>query len=103
MMAFTVFGVDLDFLLRREAVDGEVPPGTIPSVLERLINEVEQRGLTEVGICASLLFFRDLWRLADAALRPHCRRTFRSQRPEGRPEQRWVCSLFLPALTLTDP
>ncbi|KAI0700969.1 hypothetical protein C8T65DRAFT_656956 [Cerioporus squamosus] len=45
-----VFGVDLDFLLQREAVDGEVPPGTVPSVLERLINEVEQRGLAEVGI-----------------------------------------------------
>ncbi|KAI0629663.1 hypothetical protein C8Q77DRAFT_1141583 [Trametes polyzona] len=45
-----VFGVELDFLLQRESPDGEVHPGTVPSVLERLINEVEQRGLTEVGI-----------------------------------------------------
>ncbi|KAI0352013.1 hypothetical protein OH77DRAFT_829733 [Trametes cingulata] len=45
-----VFGVDLEFLLRREAPDGEVQPGAIPSVVERLINEVERRGLTEVGI-----------------------------------------------------
>ena len=52
MMAFTVFGVELEFLLQRESVDGDIPPGTIPLVLERLINEVERRGLTEVGICA---------------------------------------------------
>ncbi|KAI9061367.1 hypothetical protein FKP32DRAFT_1594529 [Trametes sanguinea] len=45
-----VFGVELDFLLQREAPDGEVQPGAVPSVVERLINEVEQRGLTEVGI-----------------------------------------------------
>ncbi|KAH9851116.1 hypothetical protein C2E23DRAFT_886858 [Lenzites betulinus] len=45
-----VFGVELDVLLQRESPDGEYTPGTIPSVVERLINEVEQRGLTEVGI-----------------------------------------------------
>ncbi|KZT03884.1 uncharacterized protein LAESUDRAFT_728564 [Laetiporus sulphureus 93-53] len=45
-----VFGVELDFLLRREAINGEVQPGTIPSVLDRLIAEVEARGLMEVGI-----------------------------------------------------
>ncbi|TBU46639.1 hypothetical protein BD309DRAFT_888031 [Dichomitus squalens] len=45
-----VFGVELDFLLQREAVNGEVQPGVIPSVLDRLIDEVETRGLTEVGI-----------------------------------------------------
>ena len=49
-----MFGVELDFLLQRESPDGEVPAGTVPAVLERLINEVEQRGLTEVGICAPL-------------------------------------------------
>ncbi|KAI0366782.1 hypothetical protein BV20DRAFT_971516 [Pilatotrama ljubarskyi] len=45
-----VFGVELEFLLQREAPEGEVQPGAIPSVVERLINEVERRGLTEVGI-----------------------------------------------------
>ncbi|EMD33011.1 hypothetical protein CERSUDRAFT_161123, partial [Gelatoporia subvermispora B] len=45
-----VFGVGLDVLLQREASDGEVPPGAIPSVVQRLITEVETRGLTEVGI-----------------------------------------------------
>ena len=51
MMSLTVFGVELDFLLQREAVNGEVQPGAIPSVLDRLIREVEARGLAEVGIC----------------------------------------------------
>ena len=41
MMSLTVFGVELDFLLQREAVNGEVQPGAIPSVLDRLIREVE--------------------------------------------------------------
>lgn len=45
-----VFGVDLDFLLEREAGSGEVAPGALPSVLERLIVEVESRGLSELGI-----------------------------------------------------
>ncbi|KAF9262581.1 hypothetical protein L218DRAFT_980441 [Marasmius fiardii PR-910] len=45
-----VFGVDLDFLLEREANGGSVAPGTIPSVLQRCLGEVEARGLTEVGI-----------------------------------------------------
>lgn len=49
-----MFGVELDFLLQRECPEDEVPAGTVPAVLERLINEVEQRGLTEVGICTSL-------------------------------------------------
>ncbi|EIW54075.1 uncharacterized protein TRAVEDRAFT_132023 [Trametes versicolor FP-101664 SS1] len=47
---YAVFGVELDFLLQRECPEDEVPAGTVPAVLERLINEVEQRGLTEVGI-----------------------------------------------------
>ena len=58
MMAFAVFGVDLEFLLQRDAPDGEIQPGAIPSVVERLIDEVERRGLTEVGIC--VLFFRSV-------------------------------------------
>jgi hypothetical protein len=45
-----VFGVDLQFLIRREA-DGDPQPGAIPLVVEQCINEVEGRGLTEVGIC----------------------------------------------------
>ncbi|OBZ69986.1 hypothetical protein A0H81_10131 [Grifola frondosa] len=45
-----VFGVELEILLRREAPNDEVQPGAIPSVLERLICEVENRGLTEIGI-----------------------------------------------------
>ena len=50
-----MFGVDLEFLLQREAPDGEVQPGAVPMFLERLINEVEHRGLTEVGICECLV------------------------------------------------
>ncbi|KAK7029539.1 rho GTPase-activating protein [Paramarasmius palmivorus] len=45
-----VFGVELEFLLEREAGGGPVSPGTIPSVMERCLAEVEARGLTEVGI-----------------------------------------------------
>ncbi|KAG7091393.1 hypothetical protein E1B28_010431 [Marasmius oreades] len=45
-----VFGVDLNFLLEREANGGSVAPGTIPSVVQRCLVEVESRGLTEVGI-----------------------------------------------------
>lgn len=55
-MASTVFGVELEFLLQREATGGEVQPGAIPSVVERLIGEVESRGLMEVGICTYLYF-----------------------------------------------
>ncbi|KAJ7085330.1 rho GTPase activating protein 22 [Mycena crocata] len=45
-----VFGVDLNFLLRRELGTDDVPPGTIPSIIERCLSEIEARGLTEVGI-----------------------------------------------------
>ncbi|KIK60980.1 hypothetical protein GYMLUDRAFT_43514 [Collybiopsis luxurians FD-317 M1] len=45
-----VFGVELNFLLQRESGGNPVSPGTIPSVVERCIAEVETRGLTEVGI-----------------------------------------------------
>ncbi|KAJ7511353.1 rho GTPase activating protein 22 [Mycena galericulata] len=45
-----VFGVDLNFLLRREIGADDVPPGTIPSIIERCLSEIESRGLTEVGI-----------------------------------------------------
>ena len=46
-----VFGVDLEFLLQREAGGSTIPPGTIPSFVEKSLLEVETRGLTEVGIC----------------------------------------------------
>ncbi|CAL1711692.1 unnamed protein product [Somion occarium] len=39
-----------DFLLCRESQGEEVEPGTVPSVIERLIAEVDTRGLTEIGI-----------------------------------------------------
>jgi hypothetical protein len=47
-----VFGVDLEVLLRREAAGGELPPGAVPAFIERCLQEVETRGLGEVGICA---------------------------------------------------
>ncbi|KAG6334782.1 hypothetical protein ID866_4315 [Astraeus odoratus] len=45
-----VFGVELEFLLQREAGGGEVEPGSVPSVISRCLYEVESRGLSEVGI-----------------------------------------------------
>jgi GTPase-activating protein BEM2 len=51
-----VFGVDLETLLKRESADGEIAPGALPSVILRLIEVVEARGLTEVGICELFLF-----------------------------------------------
>ncbi|KAI0036125.1 hypothetical protein K488DRAFT_41770 [Vararia minispora EC-137] len=47
-----VFGVDLEILLgrEREATGGELPAGAVPSFLERCLQEVEMRGLGEVGI-----------------------------------------------------
>ncbi len=49
-----VFGLDLEFLLEREG-GGEVQPGAIPSVINKLILDVETRGLTEIGICKSIM------------------------------------------------
>lgn len=49
--SYAVFGVELTFLLEREAANGEVLPGAIPFVIERCLYEIETRGLTEVGIC----------------------------------------------------
>ena len=48
---FSVFGVELQFLLRREAMGQEVLPGTLPRVISECLTEVERRGLSEVGIC----------------------------------------------------
>jgi RhoGAP domain len=44
-----VFGVELDFLLQREA-GGEVVPGAVPRVLEQCLSEIEAGGLQEVGL-----------------------------------------------------
>ncbi|KAF4620517.1 hypothetical protein D9613_001123 [Agrocybe pediades] len=45
-----VFGVELEFLLRREAGSTEISPGSVPRVIEECLSEVERRGLNEVGI-----------------------------------------------------
>ena len=46
-----MFGVELDFLLRREAGSEQILPGTIPIIIGQCLSEIEARGLTEVGIC----------------------------------------------------
>ncbi|KAF8951373.1 hypothetical protein BDZ97DRAFT_1932432 [Flammula alnicola] len=45
-----VFGVELEFLLRREAESEHIPPGTVPIIIEQCLAEIEARGLNEVGI-----------------------------------------------------
>ncbi|KAH7912708.1 hypothetical protein BJ138DRAFT_1147682 [Hygrophoropsis aurantiaca] len=45
-----VFGVDLQFLLQREAGGQDVEAGTVPFVIHNCLSEVETRGLSEVGI-----------------------------------------------------
>lgn len=45
-----VFGIDLQALIIRES-QGDPQRGAVPSVIEQCINEVEERGLSEVGIC----------------------------------------------------
>ena len=49
--SFLVFGVDLESLLERDAPNGQTLPGALPTVFARLVQEVESRGLTEIGIC----------------------------------------------------
>ncbi|KDR79407.1 hypothetical protein GALMADRAFT_208785 [Galerina marginata CBS 339.88] len=44
------FGVELEFLLRRETGSDEIPPGTVPRIIEQCLTEVERRGLSQVGI-----------------------------------------------------
>jgi hypothetical protein len=51
---YLVFGVELGFLLEREADGAEVLPGMIPSAIASCLLEVEARGLSEVGICESI-------------------------------------------------
>lgn len=45
-----VFGVELEFLLEREANGAQPEIGSIPSVILTCLSEVEYRGLSEVGI-----------------------------------------------------
>ncbi|PFH48907.1 hypothetical protein AMATHDRAFT_5377 [Amanita thiersii Skay4041] len=45
-----VFGMELEYLLQREAGGGVVQPGTVPLIIEQCLSEIEARGLTEVGI-----------------------------------------------------
>ena len=57
--SFLVFGVELEFLLRRETGSEHVPWGTVPTIIEQCLSEVESRGLSEVGIC-TLLFLSSI-------------------------------------------
>ncbi|KAJ6448674.1 Rho GTPase activation protein [Mycena vitilis] len=52
--SLVMFGVDLNFLLRREQETDDMPPGTIPSVVERCLSEIEARGLTETGSTSTI-------------------------------------------------
>lgn len=45
-----VFGVELEFLLEREANGAQPEIGSIPSVILNCLSEIEFRGLSEVGI-----------------------------------------------------
>lgn len=76
MSCCLVFGVELEFLLEREANGAEVPPGAIPSVMANCLEEVETRGLSEVGICKSL--FPPWTQLSLTSIRPrsYCRSYF---------------------------
>lgn len=89
-----VFGVDLGFLLQREARDGEVQPGAIPSVIERLLEEVDKRGLTEIGICKCSYDYKSLW--TDLVRRPCCWCPFGGKHSQGSLESRlafvYVCT-----------
>ena len=55
-LSFLVFGVELEFLLRRETGSEHVPWGTVPTIIEQCLSEVESRGLSEVGICTWFSF-----------------------------------------------
>ncbi|KAH8827785.1 rho GTPase activating protein 22 [Flagelloscypha sp. PMI_526] len=45
-----VFGIELEVLLSRQVQSDQIPRGTIPAVIEHCLVEIENRGLTEVGI-----------------------------------------------------
>ncbi|KAF9523713.1 hypothetical protein CPB83DRAFT_862338 [Crepidotus variabilis] len=45
-----VFGVELEFLLRRESERDSIAPDAVPAIIEQCLSEIETRGLSEVGI-----------------------------------------------------
>ena len=49
-----MFGIELEVLLARQVQSDQIPQGTIPTVIENCLVEIENRGLTEVGICECL-------------------------------------------------
>ena len=53
-----MFGVDLEFLVKRELGSDDIPLGVVPHVIEMCLNEIEMRGITEVGICTYQLKMR---------------------------------------------
>ena len=57
MNSISVFGVELEFLLQREAGEEQILPGTVPRIIEQCLMEVETRGLSEVGICMFAVYF----------------------------------------------
>lgn len=43
--------MELAYLLQREAGSADIPQGTVPSIVDVLLAEIEARGLTEEGLC----------------------------------------------------
>ena len=76
---YPVFGVELEFLLEREAGGAEVLPGTIPSVMASCLEEIEARGLSEVGICEFVFSSRRQLSLTSMRSRSYCRSCHRNQ------------------------
>ncbi|KAL1659369.1 rho GTPase activating protein 22 [Schizophyllum commune] len=72
-----VFGVDLDELLRREAGGEDVTPGSVPSIIDRCISEIEARGLTEVGIyriagaVSEINALKEAFNRGESPIKPH--------------------------------
>ncbi|KAG2347597.1 hypothetical protein BDR05DRAFT_927537 [Suillus weaverae] len=67
-----VFGVELEFLLEREANGAQPEIGSIPSVILACLSEVEFRGLSEVGIYRVAGATSEVNALRDAFNRGEC-------------------------------
>ncbi|PPQ71599.1 hypothetical protein CVT24_006459 [Panaeolus cyanescens] len=74
-----VFGVELEYLLRRETgaeSADSVPQGTVPIIIEQCLNEIETRGLNEVGIyriagaATEINALKDAYNRGESPLRP---------------------------------